>query len=182
MKSKAEQKKFRNKINNIEAIKKCEGFINSIDKTKLKSDLKYLIYDNQLYNSIFDSSDQSYIKKRDLLKKQLRNNFPVDGYLKNHANSQRVKSMIHDMEMNNRKKSERNIGYDLKIPAKETVSNNESVNSSNFKLAKSESKDTIDESSVFSRKSNHSVFSNYNIIHWRSKMIRGHNAYDFPLD
>jgi hypothetical protein len=55
-----------------------------------KDSIHNLIYDSKFFDSVFDGEDKDYIKRKNLLKNQLKKNFPVDGYLKNHYNKRHM--------------------------------------------------------------------------------------------
>ena len=64
-----------------------------------KDSIHNLIYDSKFFDSVFNGEDKDYIKRKNLLKNQLKKNFPVDAYLKNHYNKRhmyvyKVKSRI----------------------------------------------------------------------------------------
>jgi hypothetical protein len=55
-----------------------------------KDSIHNLIYDSKFFDSVFNGEDKDYIKRKNLLKNQLKKNFPMDGYLKNHYNKRQM--------------------------------------------------------------------------------------------
>jgi hypothetical protein len=55
-----------------------------------KDSIHNLIYESKFFDSVFNGEDKDYIKRKNLLKNQLKKNFPMDGYLKNHYNKRHM--------------------------------------------------------------------------------------------
>lgn len=93
-----------------------------------KDSIHNLIYDSKFFDSVFNGEDKDYIKRKNLLKNQLKKNFPMDGYLKNHYNKRHMyvcqsKNFFRQSAQHGRDKRNANLGVSDQIPTKRNLSN-----------------------------------------------------------